>query len=303
MLEENYLFDVLVPKQFYLPILILYFDFLYQKIFIKYPFFKKVFSNKTRLQSNENQKNETIIHGNSVHINTIIKLTKALTVLLLTRGLILTLISSKNDVLETLVTCLLSLIATSYIAVKCVSREKLSTILRCSINTKDRLKIVIQSDILLSFNQLILFHLKQYISSDQIGVLVFVNSYIVSIRFLQCIRERNWLNVLKYGLNYPILYCQYHNVDNHILYWFKVVQALYSTFWDLFMDWKLHTGISNRVLNKKVICILVVVGIVLKFTFLYKIYLNGIEFIPLTLEINRRLIWVLLRLDYEYLAL
>lgn len=303
MLEENYLFDVLVPKQFYLPILILYFDFLYQKIFIKYPFFKKVFSNKTRLQSNENQKNETIIHGNSVHINTIIKLTKALTILLLTRGLILTLISSKNDVLETLVTCLLSLIATSYIAVKCVSREKLSTILRCSINTKDRLKIVIQSDILLSFNQLILFHLKQYISSDQIGVLVFVNSYIVSIRFLQCIRERNWLNVLKYGLNYPILYCQYHSVDNNILYWFKVVQALYSTFWDLFMDWKLHTGISNRVLNKKVICILVVVGIVLKFTFLYKIYFNGIEFIPLTLEINRRLIWVLLRLDYEYLAL
>lgn len=302
MYEDAYLFSLLVPKEFYLSVFILYFDFVYQKIFAKYPFVQKVFSNKTRLQNNNIKSSESKITEHSSHIKSIIKLAKALTILLLTRGLILTLTSSDNDDVATLVTGALSIIATAYIAVKCSVTDKTSTILKCSINAKDRLKIVIESDILLSFNHLILFQLKQFVPNN-IGVLIFVNSYIVSIRFLQCVKERNWLNVAKYGLNYPILYLQYRGDNIKVFYWLKIIQALYGSYWDLFMDWKLQLGIDKRILNRKVTYLLIFVGIVLKFGVLFNHIFQQIALIPLLLEINRRLIWVFLRLDYEYCVL
>ena len=178
----------------------------------------------------------------------------------------------------------------------------------CSITQKDRLKIVIQSDILLSFNNVILFNIKTLFEShfqniQLISLLVFVNFYIVSIRFVQCLREKNWMNMLKYGLNYPVLYCMYHDVNNDTLYYFKIIQTVYGTYWDLFMDWKLQLGVSSRAINKTTTFLLVATAVLFKFSFFYAFIFHGVVFIPLALEIIRRLIWVLLRLDYEYYAL
>lgn len=308
MLENEALFDLIIPKSFYLPVFIIFFDYFYQQFFISYPFFKKVLSNKSKLQENDDKKSSKLIDGNIKHKNNIIKLIKALTILLLSRALIVTLSNSENIELVELLTNLISIVSTAFIFYKCVPREKLKTILLCSITQKDRLKIVIQSDILLSFNGVILFTIKTLFAShfknvQVISLLVFVNFYIVSIRFIQCIREKNWLNVLKYGLNYPVLYCMYHDVNNDTLYFIKVIQVLYGTYWDLFMDWRLQLEISKRIINKTTTYSLVILAVLLKFSFVYTHVFNGIVFIPLALEIIRRLIWVLLRLDYEYYAL
>lgn len=308
MLEDANLFDLLVPESFYLSVLVLFFDYCYQQFFISYPFYKKVISNKSKLQENDTKKSAKLIDPNTKHKAYIIKLTKALTILLLSRALIVTLSNSDNVQLVDTLTNISSIVSTAFILVKCVPREKLKTIMLCSITQKDRLKIVIQSDILLSFNSAILFYIKTLFTShfenfQVISILVFVNFYIVSIRFIQCIRERNWLNVLKYGLNYPVLYCMYHDVNNNTLYYFKIAQTIYGALWDLFMDWKLQVSVSSRVLNKSTILSLASLALLLKFSFLYAHIFNGLTFILLTLEITRRLIWVLLRLDYEYYAL
>ncbi|KAL6931650.1 uncharacterized protein HGUI_00891 [Hanseniaspora guilliermondii] len=308
MLEDETLFNLLIPKSFYLSVLIIFFDYFYQQFFISYPFYKKVISNKSKLQENDTKKSTKIIDPNIKHKAYIIKLTKALTILLLSRALIVTLSNSENVSLVDTFTNVSSIVSTTFILFKCLPREKLKTIMLCSITQKDRLKIVIQSDILLSFNSAILFYIKTLFTThfenfQVISILVFVNFYIVSIRFIQCIRERNWLNVLKYGLNYPVLYCMYHDVNNNTLYYFKIAQTFYGALWDLLMDWKLHVSISSRVLNKSTIISLAITALLLKFSFLYAHVFNGITFILLTLEIVRRLIWVLLRLDYEYYAL
>lgn len=308
MLENEALFDLIIPKSFYLSIFILFFDYCYQQFFISYPFFKKVISNKSKLQENDDRKASKLIDSNLKHTNNIVKLVKALVILLLSRALIVTLSNSENVEVVELLTNLVSVITTTFIVYRCVPREKLKTIMACSITQKDRLKIVIQSDILLSFNNVILFNIKTLFEShfqnvQVISLLVFVNFYIVSIRFVQCIREKNWMNVLKYGLNYPVLYCMYHDVNNDTLYYFKIIQTIYGTYWDLFMDWKLQLGISSRVINKTTTYLLVAIAVLLKFSFFYASMFHGVVFIPLALEVIRRLIWVLLRLDYEYYAL
>ncbi|XBW36584.1 hypothetical protein QEN19_002159 [Hanseniaspora menglaensis] len=303
MYGNEYLLNLLVPKQFYLAVFVLYFDYIYQKFLISYPFFKKVFSNKTKLQDNNLETLENSFNTNVIHTNTIIKLSKALVILFLSRALIVTLMDSDSVIADKILTGSLSIISTSYIVSKCIPRDMLTIIMKCSINTKDRLKIVIQSDIVLSFCSLIVFQLKQWFPTIPTWAIILVNAYIVSIRFFQCIKEKNWSNMLKYGLNYPILYCQYHNIDNDGFKLLKIIQLAYGAYWDLFMDWKLQLGISKRVLNKKTTIVFVIIALLLKSAFLFNRLFNGIEVMPFVVEINRRLIWVLLRLDFEYFVL
>ena len=144
MLEDANLFDLLVTESFYLSVLVLFFDYCYQQFFISYPFYKKVISNKSKLQENDTKKSAKLIDPNTKHKAYIIKLTKALTILLLSRALIVTLSNSDNVQLVDTLTNISSIVSTAFILVKCVPREKLKTIMLCSITQKDRLKIVIQ---------------------------------------------------------------------------------------------------------------------------------------------------------------
>ncbi|CAI4057578.1 hypothetical protein SUVZ_02G5250 [Saccharomyces uvarum] len=158
----------------------------------------------------------------------------------------------------------------------------------------------------------------------------------VLVRLLQCLREYRLLhdrtllfNALKYSCNLPILFCiwqsrLYEGSINserllHAQRWFMLLNSSYTLFWDIRMDWSLDSLSSLRSRSKSAVTLkknmyhfAIIIDFVLRFWWLWVYLFECLEFVAHNtdflffqgemqyLEVIRRGIWVIFKLDAEY---
>ncbi|CAI4059212.1 Erd1p SKDI_04G6220 [Saccharomyces kudriavzevii IFO 1802] len=158
----------------------------------------------------------------------------------------------------------------------------------------------------------------------------------VLVRLLQCLREYRLLhdktllfNALKYSCNLPILFCTWQsrvyegsaNTErlHHVQRWFMLLNSSYTLFWDVRMDWSLDSLSSLRsrsksavTLEKKMYHFAVIIDFVLRFWWLWVYLFQSLRPVAIKgdhlffegemhyLEVIRRGIWVIFKLDAEY---
>ncbi|SSD59944.1 uncharacterized protein SCODWIG_01705 [Saccharomycodes ludwigii] len=170
-------------------------------------------------------------------------------------------------------------------------------------------------------------------SNDMEKWLISIVSLIVgvipsTIRFVQCVREHQPFNAIKYGIHYPILFLTIKklvylidqgNIDKTyniemMLDWVFFLHAMYSFWWDCTMDWGLelwnftsNNNVSSTWLrnstrfSNKTYCVIIVVDFILRFVWFWQLIfsISLDPFLLQFLEIFRRWLWIFLRLEYE----
>ncbi|KAH3900321.1 Erd1p SCDLUD_003293 [Saccharomycodes ludwigii] len=214
-------------------------------------------------------------------------------------------------------------------------------IMGCHIESgSSRLLYILVSDTLTSYSKSIvdftmfnLLNLFQPYSNDMEKWLISIVSLIVgvipsTIRFVQCVREHQPFNAIKYGIHYPILFLTIKklvylidqgNIDKTyniemMLDWVFFLHAIYSFWWDCTMDWGLelwnftsNNNVSSTWLrnstrfSNKTYCVIIVVDFILRFVWFWQLIfsISLDPFLLQFLEIFRRWLWIFLRLEYE----
>lgn len=145
----------------------------------------------------------------------------------------------------------------------------------------------------------------------------------VSIRMFQCAREyyltsdrQHIWNFLKYSTNVPILVCVWYSrvQPDKFQYgtqlWFMLLNASYTFYWDVFVDWKLESVLRLREKRLGFPTLVYYVGIfvdfVIKYWWLWTLHSERSSlFFPSEmqyLEILRRAVWVLFKLEAEHMC-
>ncbi|AQZ12489.1 ERD1 (YDR414C) [Zygosaccharomyces parabailii] len=142
----------------------------------------------------------------------------------------------------------------------------------------------------------------------------------VSIRMFQCAREyyltrdkQHIWNFVKYSTNVPILVCVWYSrvQPDKFQYgtqlWFMLLNASYTFYWDVFIDWKLESVLKLRSKGLDFPSLVYYTGIcidfVIKYWWLWTLHSGrSALFFPSEiqyLEILRRAVWVFFKLDAE----
>lgn len=139
-----------------------------------------------------------------------------------------------------------------------------------------------------------------------LGVLLVCIPYVVRIR--QCwhdwsIRKegRGWafLNIIKYATSFPVLYLSYIWLYNpqgkRIWIMANLVNYLYSSAWDVFMDWQLRALFSNLTMREYAA---VMVDLIIRGLWMTRLVTNAsIDSVTSLLEVGRRFMWLVLRIE------
>ncbi|CAR28033.1 hypothetical protein ZYGR_0N05210 [Zygosaccharomyces rouxii] len=147
----------------------------------------------------------------------------------------------------------------------------------------------------------------------------------VTVRMFQCIREliitgdrQHFFNTVKYSTNIPILVCVWYSrvqpdkfqYDTQL--WFMLLNASYTFYWDIFMDWKLESIFNLRAKLGKLAFprifyyMGVVIDFIIKYWWVWTLHRGSTSlFFPSEiqyLEIFRRAVWVFFKLEAEYVC-
>lgn len=135
--------------------------------------------------------------------------------------------------------------------------------------------------------------------------------YPSTIRIFQCLRrfydegfKTQLYNALKYLCSFIstafILYLSFSQTKNHFIsYTLLGIASFYSLIWDLIFDWNIF---RNEYIFPRIIYPLVVLfNIFIRFIWLYKEHFKIHDFYCLMLEIFRRYLWLLVRVEIEHL--
>lgn len=196
----------------------------------------------------------------------------------------------------------------------------------------NRLLFILFSDTLTSYSKPITQFCQINMPYLEPSLVSYVGLLPALIRFIQCIREKNYWNCFKYSLNFPIFYCnsqrdgQYERLKFYLL----CFQSFYTFWWDCTMDWGLNfmnVKRSKRLFSKwgyrdmqnilrenytfpeSYYLIIVIIDLVLRFMWLNPFLSQFSNHLPIVVlpvflqhffEIWRRWLWIGLRLEYEH---
>lgn len=147
----------------------------------------------------------------------------------------------------------------------------------------------------------------------------------ISIRMIQCIREfiitrdkQHLFNTIKYSTNVPILVCVWYSrvqpdkFQYNTQLWFMLINASYTFFWDLFMDWKLEpmlrlrSKIDRLAFPRIFYYIGIIIDFIVKYWWVWTLHRGSSAlFFPSEiqyLEIFRRAVWVFFKVEAEYMC-
>ncbi|GAV54024.1 hypothetical protein ZYGR_0AK05260 [Zygosaccharomyces rouxii] len=147
----------------------------------------------------------------------------------------------------------------------------------------------------------------------------------VTIRMVQCIREfimtrekQHLFNTMKYSTNIPILVCVWYSrvqpdkfqYDTQL--WFMLLNASYTFFWDVFMDWKLQSMFKLRskadslAFPRIFYYVGIIIDLIVKYWWFWTLHRgSNALFFPSEiqyLEIFRRAVWVFFKLEAEHMC-
>lgn len=147
----------------------------------------------------------------------------------------------------------------------------------------------------------------------------------VMVRIIQCLREliitsdkQHFFNTLKYLTNLPILMCVWYSrvqpdkfqYDTQL--WFMLLNASYTFYWDLFMDWKLESMVklrskTDRLAFPRVFYYMgIIIDFIVKYWWVWTLHRGSSAlFFPSEiqyLETFRRAVWVFFKLEAEHMC-
>ena len=155
------------------------------------------------------------------------------------------------------------------------------------------------------------------------------------IRFRQCIaeynstkdseaRRRHFYNALKYSTSLPVLYFSYetlsqpspvitlflYNLPDYInwnLFYRLVsfaVQSTSSLYWDIYVDWELEllSLRPRKIVPSLFYYLAIIANTLLRYCWIMR-FIGGSQAIRLTLEIQRRVLWMFFRIEREWCLL